>query len=776
VGIRAKTIGLLALVILALWVVLIGVLNFQGERAAARIEKIEVEQSLERSVATVANDEGQLEAICADWAAWDDTYEFILGRDKTYVSTNLSQAILDNLNVDFIVFADTRGRIRYGVTIDRNASTTSTLNPGLVSYLASDPSFMTLEDPRKVISGIVSLPEGVALVSAGPIVHSDFAGPKAGTFVAGRFLDAPRLQELVHRTLVPIEVFRTDDTSLPADVATARDELLAGAEQIVTPVSRDTVVGYRLIAGVDGKPAAIARITQDRSAMSLARASLVQSGIILSIFGLALLAVLGFTVDVAVLRRLGRLNDDVSAVGAGGDPSARVGVEGSDEITTVARSINEMLQEVESSQSDLAYLASHDSLTRLYNRRRFEIELERELARGAGALLWFDLDHFKEVNDSLGHAAGDELLVGLADLLTGETRGYTFVARLGGDEFGMLIPNADEAEAYATALRLLDQLSSRTYPAAGHEVRISASVGVVIYPEHGNTADELLSRADLAMYHAKDKGRNHATVYTSDEAWRNEMTERIAQAEEIVSALREDRFVLYAQPTRHVDDGVAGPLELLLRMRRSDGVLITPEEIIPTAERIGLIRDVDRWVVRRAIRLLVAEKQAGRTTSVSVNLSGAAFSDVGLLDVFKSEFGESGVDPARVVIEITETTAISDIQRAKSFIQELSKLGCRFALDDFGSGTSSFSYLRHLPVEFLKIHGGLIKSLDGRNDSDAHFVRAIVEMCRGLGILTVAEYVETPEILEYVRDCGIDYAQGFLIGEPRPVEEYLGEA
>jgi len=437
-----------------------------------------------------------------------------------------------------------------------------------------------------------------------------------------------------------------------------------------------------------------------------------------------------------------------------------------------------MRLDLDVSHDELAYLAGHDPLTHLANRRQFEKALKRELSEQKrlgtpGALLWFDLDNFKDINDCLGHAAGDELLLSFAEMLRARSREYCTLARVGGDEFGMLVPHADEAEASATAARLLTTLSDTTFSVAGHEVRVSASIGVVRFPEHGTVCDELMARADLAMYEAKETGGNRFVLYTQDDSWRSRMTEHIKIAERIVSALREDRFLLYAQPMLCLADGSTKGFELLLRMIGADGEIVMPDDIIPTAERLGEIRDIDRWVARRAIQMLAEESAAGRDTVFSINLSGAAFTDPELLDVMRDEFTAQGVEPSRLVLEITETSAIADFERAREFLRTLKEIGCRFSLDDFGSGFSSFYYLKHLPVDFLKIDGSLVKSLSAESP-DSHFVRAIIEMCRGLKIQTVAEYVEDMSLLDAVDEQGVDFAQGYEIGRPGPLETYVG--
>ena len=521
------------------------------------------------------------------------------------------------------------------------------------------------------------------------------------------------------------------------------------------------------------------RVSAPRTTYMTTRSALISGGLAMALFGLVLVAMLGITLDRTVLRRLTMLGAAVRDVEQSKDEDARVPVVGSDEIARLATGINSMLDELGRSQSEMAYLVEHDPLTGLYNRRHFESELQREIDEesrlGArGAVLWFDLDHFKDINDSLGHAAGDELLRVFGQHLKEQTRAYCTVARLGGDEFGMLIPHTEGPAAIVAATRLIEGFSSRTFAAGDHDLHVSASVGVVLYPDHGGQTSELLAHADIAMYHAKANGGNQVVSYLMDDAWRSEMTDHLEAAERILAAIRKDRLLLVAQPIRSADGTGARCFELLLRLRDEEGNLSLPADFIPTAERLGLIRDIDRWVVRRAIRLLALAQGENRDVQFSVNLSGCAFSDASLLDVIRNEFEETGATPERLIIEITETTTIANIPAAVAFIKALKRIGCRFSIDDFGSGASSYSYLKHLPVDFLKIDGSLVTGM-GTDSADAHFVHAIVEMCHGLKIRTIAECVETGHVWDAIALTGVDFVQGYYVGMPELLEVYLGD-
>jgi diguanylate cyclase (GGDEF)-like protein len=423
-------------------------------------------------------------------------------------------------------------------------------------------------------------------------------------------------------------------------------------------------------------------------------------------------------------------------------------------------------------EARLIDMANHDALTGLFNRRRFDEELEAQVARArrygvGGALLFLDLDQFKDVNDSRGHGAGDELLVALALLLRERLRETDVIARLGGDEFAVLLPHTDAARASLAAQDILDAVRERTFEIGGAPLGITASVGIALYPEHGENAAELLSRADVAMYQAKEQGRNRVRTFSTDTDWQAEIARRMDWQRRIHDALEHERFVLHAQPILDLSSHEVTQYELLLRAVDVDGELVLPGEFLDVAERSGLIREIDRWVVRRAICLIAAQARAGRRLEIEVNLSGQAFSDPTLRQAIQDEIATTGIDPQCLILEVTETAAITNLEEAQRFIRALRALGCRFALDDFGVGFSSFAHLKYLPVDYVKIDGSFIRDLP-RSTTDQHLVRAIADIARALGKRTIAEFVNDEATVALLREFGVDFAQGFYIGRPGP--------
>ena len=430
-------------------------------------------------------------------------------------------------------------------------------------------------------------------------------------------------------------------------------------------------------------------------------------------------------------------------------------------------------------ESELQYLADHDPLTGLLNRRAFARELEAHLQHvrrygPAGAVMVLDLDHFKNLNDTLGHGTGDELMVSLAGTLREQLGERVAIARLGGDELAVLVPDGDADAATATAERVLALArGQRVVSPSGRLRSVSASIGIAGFDERELTAEDVLANADLAMYEAKDAGRDRAVVYRPVHD-SGRLDGRVSWPDIIRDGLDEDRFVLQAQPIMNLATGDTGQFELLLRLRDPFGELISPAAFLPAAERYDLIGAIDRWVVSRSIAMLAEENRRGRRLTFEVNISGRSAGDPDLLALIEGELRTHEVDPAQVIFEITETTAVANIPRAQEFANRLAALGCRFALDDFGAAFASFYYLKHLPFDYLKIDGEFVRGCV-TDRTDQLVIQAVVDIARGLGKRTVAEMVGDEETLELVRSLGVDYVQGFHLGRPAPLARWLVE-
>jgi diguanylate cyclase (GGDEF)-like protein/PAS domain S-box-containing protein len=421
-------------------------------------------------------------------------------------------------------------------------------------------------------------------------------------------------------------------------------------------------------------------------------------------------------------------------------------------------------------QHQLSYNAEHDPLTGLFNRTYFQEELERTVARTARsafscALFYVDVDQFKYINDTLGHAAGDRMLVDVASLLSTHVREGDLLARFGGDEFTLLLYNIDQQDVQRVAENFRSLCDDFRFCINDKSWNISVSIGIAMIDSQSTSAEEVLSHADLACNTAKQQGRNRVNLYNPADLGKADMQADLSWATQVRDMLEHDRFKLVYQPIVGSDSGELLDYEVLVRMVCDDGQLILPGGFMPAAERFGLVHSVDRWIVRRAIRQLAELHVNGHATHFSINLSGKAFEDTTLLPMIRDELDNTGLDPSFVTFEITETAAIANLAAAEEFITALKDIGCQFALDDFGSGFSSFAYLKHLPVDKLKIDGTFVKGM-AHSAVDQAMVESMNQVAHALGKITIAECVENEETMQILREMGVDRAQGFHIGRP----------
>jgi diguanylate cyclase (GGDEF)-like protein/PAS domain S-box-containing protein len=424
----------------------------------------------------------------------------------------------------------------------------------------------------------------------------------------------------------------------------------------------------------------------------------------------------------------------------------------------------------------LEYQATHDALTGLLNRRQFEHYIERAIESVASdgrthAMCYMDLDQFKVVNDTCGHSAGDRLLVELSRIIRGKTREKDILGRLGGDEFGLLLydVNLDQANFYAAEIR--NSIRDYRFLVDGYTFEVGVSIGIVsIHADSGSLAD-VFTAVDVACYVAKDKGRNEIYISQMNDVEQARRQLEMQWSTRIPPALKENRFVLHYQKVLPLSDdpGLSPRCELLVRMVESNGTLIPPGRLIPAAERFRQMPDIDRWVIHNALKLVAGRGQNGGFSAYAINLSGQSLGQPELLDFVKREILRSGVRPDMLTFEITETAAIQNVVHASRFMAELKQMGCQFALDDFGSGLSSFGYLKKLPVDYLKIDGSFVRNML-HDHHDHSIVVAIAQIAKTLGIRCVAEFVGDHDTLIALREIGVDYGQGFFLHMPEPLD------
>ncbi|MBX2837259.1 MAG: EAL domain-containing protein, partial [Gammaproteobacteria bacterium] len=425
----------------------------------------------------------------------------------------------------------------------------------------------------------------------------------------------------------------------------------------------------------------------------------------------------------------------------------------------------------------IAHLATFDDLTGLHNRRSFEENLAHTIvlagrSRTRYGMMYLDLDRFKIVNDTCGHHAGDLLLQEITKLISSRLRKSDLFARLGGDEFAIIA----EAENFNHVVQLAEDLrqliQDYTFHYDEHIFKVSLCIGVVPISGDVTSVESLLQDVDSACYVAKTTGRNRVHVSSEGDSEVVKYRNDIAGIQHIRKALEENQLTLFFQPVYRIEQtGVRREhCEILLRIRSDNGELYSPAEFIPVAEKYNLMSEIDRWVVANVMDWIVAHQDQYELPRLLINLSGLSFIDEEFKAFVVDRLTRGDVDPRSLAFEITETAAVDNLNKARVFVDHIRELGSQFALDDFGSGFSTFAYLKQLPIDYLKIDGSLVKNL-AQDSVDLEMVRAINEIGHTVGARTIAEFVEDDETLEHLRQMGVDYAQGFGLCKPTPLEE-----
>ncbi len=431
------------------------------------------------------------------------------------------------------------------------------------------------------------------------------------------------------------------------------------------------------------------------------------------------------------------------------------------------------ITERKDAEEQTVWLALHDPLTHLHNRHYFQLEFERLLLTAQQykkklALLYLDLDQFKVVNDTQGHSIGDQLLIDVALALKELCQPSELLCRLGGDEFAIVTPMVD-INAVISLANNVNQVFKKIMVSDFHQsYQLSSSIGIALYPDNGTTIQDLLSNADLAMYHAKETGVNHYHIYDPNNNYHQELNERLEWKQLIEHAISNDRLILYYQPILDLKKNTISHYECLLRVLKEDGSLLSPAQFIKFSEELGLIEIVDKMVINLAINKLINLHQTGHENiTLAINLSGQSINNDNVKREIKRLLNQPEVSSSNIIFEITETSAVTNFKTAQIFINEIRELGCQVALDDFGSGFSSFYYLKNMSFDYIKIDGAFIQRIE-HDKEDKIFVKALSDVARALGKKTIAEFVETEKSINILSELHVDFAQGYYISKPLP--------
>ena len=702
----------------------------------ATIEGEQARLSIERVRKALQADIEQLDAATADYALRNDAYDFLSGHGPDFVATNFSRATLDTLHIQLVWIADAQGRTVVNLTSTEDSGEPLVAIPpaALTVLKQSAPSLAVPAPSSDHPARLIRLPGGILAFSAMHVLRTDRSGPPAGILVFGRYLDDTLTARLAETSQSPVRLRLVADNDQPdaADRFAAGEWLTSDAKSLVS---------HALLRDVKGRPLAVLSTTVTRAALLLGERTIAYV-----VAGLLICFALVVILLVTLLNRNWRVR------------------------ATIQR---EWLDQ----QRKISRLARRDALTGLPNRLHLQRLLPRLLLRAGRdgtrlALLYMDLDHFKNVNDSLGHGSGDKLLTTISQRLRASVAAHDVVVRMGGDEFvviATLLPDAEVVNSIADRIR---SVLSVPMDLDGVNLSISPSIGISVYPEDGSDPEQLLKHADIALYHAKDQGRGNHQFYTPEMNAR--LRERLWLERALRQALDNNELTIEYQPCYDLQTLRPVSLEALIRWRSADGGFVPPSRFIPVAEQSGLILQIGDWVLKRVCQQLAEwQREHVPLVPVSVNISVRQFEHVQLASVVSGLAQEVGIDANLLHFEITESAAMQNSQQYMGALQALRALGSRILIDDFGTGYSSLSYLKHLPIDTLKIDRAFVRDMV-QDANDAAIVRAIVGVAKSLSLQLVAEGIESAEQLECLRKLDCECGQGFYLSPPVSAEVCRG--
>jgi diguanylate cyclase (GGDEF)-like protein len=716
----------------------------------ARIEADQGRQSIERVHQALQADLRQLDVAAEDYALWDDFYDFVKRDDPSLTPHFFSRAGLDNIDVDVVWVVDDSGRTIVQIAADDLQGGMRAIQPDTLKLLKSyEPLLRRIAtDPVKPSAQYVRMQGGAMAVAVRRVSRESVPRQSIGMFVFGRYLDSVVMQRLQQTSQLSVRATVLDEAgkptlSVPAAVREWLDPLehapasqraaLSHDPDLLVQTGDSTLRGHLLLRDVAGQPLMVLSTSESRTALEVSKRA---------ITWVVATLLLGFTLVVLLLVTL---------------------------LNRSWRNRAATQRQWLDHQRKISRLARRDALTGLPNRLHLQKLLPRLLARATRdhtrlALLNLDLDHFKHVNDSLGHGIGDRLLAAVARRLRSSVATHDVVVRMGGDEFVVVATQLPDAMVVNSIAQRIHAALSVPLDLDGVRLSVAPSIGISVFPEDGADAEQLLKHADIALYTAKDRGRGNYQFYT------NEMNARLHERVDLERALRQaldnnELFVEY-QPCFDLQTMRTVSFEALIRWRTTDGTYIPPSRFIPIAEQSNLIVEIGTYVLRRVcVQLSEWQRERLPLVPVSVNISVRQIETTPLASMVTRLAQELGIDASLLHFEITESVAMQNSQQQLGALQALRNLGSRILIDDFGTGYSSLSYLKHLPIDTLKIDRAFVRDM-ASDSNDAAIVRAIVGVAKSLGLMLVAEGIESAEQLECLRKLGCECGQGFFFSPP----------
>ena len=792
-SIRTRFIGIMAVMLILTAGMVYLILHTVMQDKINILEDKYIIENVERTKKEIFKEIEVLDTIVMDWAVWDNSYQFMIDKNPEYIKANLSEDTLNNLKINIMLFIDNKGNLVHGEGYDLQKKESVPIDEALLKYI-KDHSLLQNNDVKYRKSGIVTLNgKDLILLSICPILTSAGEGPINGYIVLGANFTEKKIADIGEELSSEIKLTFLKDFEYDQKIFDLKDDKIQ-----IDAVSDQKIIGRAFLDDIDGKHLLLLSIEKNRDINNIGEAGI--KATLWLLLGLFFLFAIIITVilDRGILLRFQELSNDIRKIGEGKDLSVRLKRQNiDDELTDVSNEINGMLGALERSQlflsksesalkksieklqdevlehqktqEQIKYIAYHDTLTGLPNRNLLNELLVHSITLAERnnkcmAVLFLDIDGFKMINDSKGHGMGDQILQEVAERLLKTLRKSDVIARHGGDEFIVIIEELDNCSGVELIANKIINCFQEPFHLENQDYFLTTSVGVAVYPADGQTPDMLIKNADIAMYKAKENGKNQylfCTPVMKDVA--NEMMELSTN---LYRAIEKNELELYYQPQLSCHNNQIMGVEALIRWRHPVMGLISPAKFIPIAEKTGLILPIGEWVLRTACQQNKKWQEQGLPKiRMGVNLSLRQFHNNDLLNLVESVLKETKLAPQYLELEITETIAMKEKSYIINTLNAFRQIGVSIAIDDFGTEYSSLSYLKHLPVDRLKVAMQFIRGI-GIDHKDEALAKGIIVLAKSIGMNVIAEGVETKEQLEFLKNHNCDEIQGYYFFKP----------
>lgn len=752
----------ISIIVVLIWAAMATFFYFGSHRVILdsyiRLENHEAISDLDRAESSLQQTIENVQLSVKDWSIWDETYRFVYDKNSAFIKSTLALSSFQSINMDIILFYDTHGKLIYSAAVNHDKTKQIPLPDGLLDALKPKGKIIYQPDINSSSQGMISIPSGILLIAAHSIITSENTGPVRGTLVMAKYLTNSILNQIEKLSGTNATIFRLPQTISNPEITPVYNTLISGQANYLQ-INHDQLDAYRFLKDINGNNIAIMKIDTPRKIFQIGKETIWYSNIIVFAYSIIITIVLWLLLQILIVKRIEVLSYRVKASDANKKSDYHHPLSNlADEVTSVEK---------------LFHRATHDPLTGLANRSSLyesfnHLTHEFEDTGKKIVLIYLDLDHFKRINDSLGRDVGDQLLMVTGKRLSASLRDQDIAARLGGDEFVVILTDIETDQIDSVTNRIFKAVN-RSFKHDNHEIYVSCSMGVCIYPDDGATIETLIKKADMALYHAKEKGRNHYQFYS--DSLHQQINETYRKEIELQNAIDEKQLCLYYQPIYNLRTKQIVSLEALIRWNHPTRGLLSASEVIPLAERTDLIYPIGEWILKTACSQVKAWQDKGLpVVPVAVNISSAQMKQSSISDIVIHALQESSLDTKLLQIEITETGFIDLNPKLLKDLEGLRASGVKLTIDDFGTGYAGLGYLKSLPVHKLKIDQSFIRDIQTDPDDKA-ITLAIIAIAHQLNLEVTAEGVENIEQYNFMCYHQVDEVQGYYLSKPLSVED-----